>query len=146
LKSVRIRRKIALREKLGEGTMFKLVCLLNAVMVLPFAASVLIAPDFTFAQFGIDLGAEGAGVARGYGAAALGWGLVCVFLRNAADAGVILSVLTASLAFNGAEVLVQVPIALSGIASAMIWATVGGHSLAMLLSAWGLMNRRAAPA
>ncbi len=127
--------------QLRETTVFKLVCLLNSTMVLPFAASVLIAPDFTFGQFGLGLGPEGAGVARGYGAAALGWGLVCVLLRNSTDAGVVRTVLIASLAFNGGEVLIQVPIALSGIAAAMIWVTIGGHFVAALLSALGLMNR-----
>jgi hypothetical protein len=123
--------------------MFKLACILNAILVLPFAASVLAAPDFTFGQFGIDLGAEGAGVARGYGATALGWGLACLLLRESRDLGVMRAILIASLAFNTAEVLIQVPIALSGIASPMIWATIIGHSLTALVSASGLLNRAA---
>lgn len=121
--------------------MFRFICLFNAIMVLPFAASVLAAPDFTFGRFGIDLGPEGAGVARGYGAAALGWGLVCAQLRSARDPGVIRAVLIASLAFNGAEVLLQVPIALSGIASPMIWATIAGHGGLTVLSALALQRR-----
>lgn len=118
--------------------MFKLVCILNALMVLPFAVSVLIAPDFTFGQFGIDLGAEGAGVARGYGATALGWGIACVLLRDAADAGAVRGMLIASLVFNAVEVVIQVPVALSGIANAMIWTTIVGHAVVAVLSAVAL--------
>lgn len=117
------------------------VCILNALMVLPFAASVLAAPHFTFDQFGIDLGAEGAGVARGYGAAALGWGIACLLLRNAVDPPVVRAVLIASLAFNAVEVLVQVPIALSGAATAMIWTTIVGHALVAAFSAAALVGR-----
>jgi hypothetical protein len=140
LKFCPLRHTIAPSNQRQESNVFRLVCLLNAVLVLPFAASVMIAPDFTFGQFGIDLGPEGAGVARGYGAAALGWGLVCLLLRNAADVSVIRAVLMASLAFNGAEVLIQIPIALSGIANAQIWTTIGGHIVASLLSALALMQ------
>ncbi|MEZ5657845.1 MAG: hypothetical protein R3E83_04785 [Burkholderiaceae bacterium] len=85
---------------------------------------------------------EGAGVARGYGAAALGWGLVCVLLRSSQAADVVMSVLIASLAFNGAEVLLQVPVALSGIASPMIWVTIAGHALLAVLSLAGLVTAR----
>lgn len=128
--------------------MFRLVCILNAVMVLPFAISVLIAPAFTFDQFGLDLGAEGAGVARGYGATALGWGIACVLLRDAAETAVVRALMIASLAFNGVEVLLQVPIALSGIASAMIWTTIIGHAVVAVLSAMVLsrVGAVAAPA
>lgn len=124
--------------------MFRLVAILNAVMVLPFAACALAAPDFTFGLFGLDLGAEGAGVARGYGATALGWGLLCAMLSGTSDAAVRRSLLVASLAFNGAEVLLQVPIALSGIASAMIWSTIAGHAAIAVLGALGLARPRAA--
>ncbi len=62
--------------------MFRIVCIRNGVLVLPFAVSALLAPEFTFASFGLDLGAEGGGVARGYGAAALGWGLACALLSG----------------------------------------------------------------
>jgi hypothetical protein len=74
--------------------MFKLACILNALLVLPFAASALAAPDFTFAQFGIDLGTEGAGVARGYGASALGWGIACGLLRGATESTVVKALMT----------------------------------------------------
>ncbi len=124
--------------------MFRIVCLLNAIMVLPFAASVLVAPHFTFGQFGLDLGPEGAGVARGYGATALGWGIACTLLRNVTLAEVIRAILIASLAFNLVEVVIQVPIALSGIASAMIWTTIAGHAVAAALSGAALSQRPAA--
>lgn len=124
--------------------MFRLVCLLNAVLVLPFAASALAAPHFTFASFGLDLGAEGAGVAQGYGATALGWGLVCLLLSGSVAADVVRAVLVASLAFNLAEVLIQIPVALSGIASPMIWVTIVAHALVGGLSLLALVQRRAA--
>lgn len=114
--------------------MYRLVCLLNALLVLPFAVSALVAPDFTFANFGLDLGPEGGGVAQGYGAAALGWGLAAALLSGATDRAVTQPILIASLAFNLAEVAVQVPVALSGIASAMIWGTVIGHAVLAVLS------------
>ncbi|NWH07462.1 MAG: hypothetical protein HXY22_02235 [Alphaproteobacteria bacterium] len=114
--------------------MFRAVCLLNALMTLPFAAAVFAAPSFTFDQFGLEIGAEGAAVARGYGAAALGWGLACLLLQRAAARETATAMLVASLAFNGAELLTQVPIALSGVASAMIWTTIIGHAAVALLS------------
>jgi hypothetical protein len=126
--------------------MFKVVCVLNAVLVLPFAVSALVAPDFTFAQFGIDLGTEGAGVARGYGATALGWGIVCAMLRNTADRTVQTAILVASTAFNLAEVALQVPIALSGIASAMIWVTIIAHGVIGALSLYAQSSVRSAAA
>jgi hypothetical protein len=120
--------------------MFKTICFLNAVLVLPFAVSVLAAPGFTFDQFGIDLGPEGAGVARGYGATALAWGLVCVQLRKSEQPDVVQGVLWSSLVFNATEVAIQVPIALSGIATAMIWGTIGGHLVLAVLSALRLLK------
>lgn len=126
--------------------MFRLVCILNALLVLPFAVSVLVAPDFTFGQFGLDLGPEGAGVARGYGATALGWGIACVMLRDAKDWSVMRAMLIASLAFNAVEVLVQVPVAFSGIATAMIWTTIIGHAVVAALSALVLLRSSGAAA
>jgi hypothetical protein len=122
---------------------YRLVCILNAVLVLPFAVLVLAAPHFTFGQFGISLGDEGAGVARGYGATALGWGIVCTLLRDTSDPSVARPVLIASLVFNVAEVLIQVQVALSGIASPMIWTTIIGHSAVAVLSALCLTRRAA---
>lgn len=122
---------------------FRAVCFLNAFLVLPFAVSALSVPDFTFGLFDIDLGPEGAGVARGYGATALGWGIVCLLLRNRMELQVVTAVLIASLAFNGAEVLLQVPLALSGTVSAMIWVTIPGHGLIAVLSALGITQTRA---
>jgi hypothetical protein len=122
-----------------EDKMSRLVCILNAIMVLPFAVSALALPVFTFDMFGLDLGAEGAGVARGYGATALGWGLACVLLRNSLDVQVRQAVLIASFAFNAAEVLLQLPIAFSGIASPMIWTTIVGHGVIAMLSAYALL-------
>jgi hypothetical protein len=119
---------------------YKLVSVLNALLVLPFAASVLVAPEFTFDQFGIDLGTEGAGVARGYGATALGWGLACALLSDATDPAVVRAVMLSSLVFNFVEVLVQIPVALSGIASAMIWTTITGHSVVAVLSVLVLLR------
>ncbi|HMS95453.1 MAG TPA: hypothetical protein PKA03_09580 [Tabrizicola sp.] len=122
--------------------MFRVLALLNALLVLPFAASALAAPDFTFDQFGLDLGAEGAGIARGYGATALGWGIACLLLAGSAVAEVKRAIALASLAFNGAEVLLQVPIALSGIASSMIWVTISAHALLAALSLWLVWSGR----
>lgn len=126
--------------------MLRLVCLLNALPVLPFAASALLAPDFTFGLFGLDLGTEGSGVARGYGAAAPGWGLACLLLAGYTATGVARAILVASLAFNAAEVAVQVPVALSGIASAIIRTTIAAHALLAVLSAVTLVRRAAATA
>jgi hypothetical protein len=123
--------------------MFKLVCILNAILTLPFAAGVLVAPRFTFDQFGLDLGPEGAGVAQGYGAACLGWGLAAALLAGSKAPEVMRAILIASLAFNGAEVALQVPIALSGIASPMIWGTIGAHALTALLTVVVFMRRTA---
>ncbi|MBL9047298.1 MAG: hypothetical protein JNK34_08325 [Tabrizicola sp.] len=102
--------------------------------MLPSAVSVLAAPVITFNQFGIDLGPEGAGIARGYGATALGWGIACLLLAGSAVAEVLRAITLASVAFNGAEVLLQVPIALSGIASSMIWVTISAHAPLAALS------------
>lgn len=125
--------------------MFRLVCLLNALLVLPFAVSVILAPDFTFGNFGIDLGPEAGGVAQGYGAAALGWGLVTALLSGATDRAVVQPILIASLAFNLVEVVIQVTVALSGIASAMIWVTVISHAVLVcltLLALWRFPSPR----
>jgi hypothetical protein len=121
--------------------MYKLVCVLNTILTLPFAVSVLAAPRFTFDQFGLDLGPEGAGVAQGYGAACLGWGLAAVLLAGTKAPEVMRAILIASLAFNGAEVALQVPIALSGIASPIIWGTLGAHALTALLSLAAFLRR-----
>jgi hypothetical protein len=43
-----------------------------------------------------------------------------------------------------AEVVIQVPVAVSGIANTMIWVTIIGHSLAALLSLLGLVKRDSA--
>lgn len=122
--------------------MFKLVCFLNASLTFPFAVLAIAAPAFTFGQFGLDVGPEGDGIVRGYGAAALGWGLVCLMLRQSTSLETVRAILLASLAFNGAEVAIQVPVAQSGIASDLIWVTICGHgatalaSLAALALSW----------
>jgi hypothetical protein len=123
--------------------MFKVVCVLNSLVTLPFAAGVLVDPRFTFEQFDLDLGPEGAGVARGYGAAALAWGLACALLVGSKTAEVSRAVLIASLAFNCTEVAVQVPMALAGVASPMIWTTIGAHALIAILSLVGLVRQTA---
>jgi len=122
--------------------MFRIVCILNVFLVLPFAVSALVTPEVTFASFGLALGAEGVVVARGYGAAAMGWGLACALLSGSRAPEVVRGLMIASLAFNLAEVLVQVPVALSGIASAMIWGTIGAHAVLAALSAMALRPGR----
>jgi hypothetical protein len=120
--------------------MFRIVCLLNALMVIPFGISALIAPAYVFAQFGIAVDAATSGIVRGYGATALGYGIVLLLLRNAEDADDRRAVLSGSLVFNLLEVLLQVPLYANGLASSMIWVTICGHALLAVLSALALVQ------
>jgi hypothetical protein len=46
-------------------------------------------------------------------------------------------------AFNGLEVIIQVPVALGGLANGMIWTTISGHALVAVLSVLCLVRQRA---
>ncbi len=118
----------------GVSRMFRLACLINAALALPFSVVCLIAPTFTFAQFGIPVEGVVTGVARGYAAATLGWGIAAVLLMPNRDAGAQRGFLWGSLAFNGVEVAVQLPLYLQGVVSPMILTTIVGHSLAAIVT------------
>jgi hypothetical protein len=110
--------------------MFRLACLINALLVLPFAVACLIAPTFVFAQFGIPVEGLAAGVARGYAATTLGWGISAALLSANTDPAAQRAFLWGSLAFNLAEVAIQLPLYLAGTVSPMILVTIAGHGLA----------------
>ncbi len=120
--------------------MLKLVFWLNAVLLLPFGLAAIIAPEFVFSNFGMTIDAAGAGIARGYASLALGLGVIFLLLRNAIGRAVTVPLLLGSLVFNGAEVLVQVPIYFQGLANGMIWSTILGHCLGLVLSALALRD------
>ncbi len=120
--------------------MVRIICILTAILVIPFGIAAVLAPAMVFGQFGMTIDVVGAVVARGYGATALGYGIVFLMLRNAVERGVVLALLVGALVFNGLEVLVQVPFAFAGLANAMIWVTICGHALVGGLAAVALVR------
>lgn len=116
------------------AAMFRLLCILSGVMTIPFGIVALLAPAFTFGQFGIMVEGAQTGIVRGYGAAALGYGIVLVLLAAQADPVVRRAVLAGSVVFNAAEVALQLPLALGGQVSPMIWTTIAGHAVLLVLT------------
>jgi hypothetical protein len=54
--------------------MVRLLFIVNTLLTLPFGVLALAAPSALFAQFGIQLDAGGALIARGYGATLVAFG------------------------------------------------------------------------
>jgi hypothetical protein len=123
--------------------MFRAVCILTGILVIPFGIAAVIAPVFVFGTFGMVVDPAVAGIVRGYGATALGYGIVFVMLRDSLPGPVTQALLLASVAFNGLEVIIQLPVALGGLANGMIWTTISGHALVAVLSVLCLVRQRA---
>jgi hypothetical protein len=105
----------------------------NAVLVLAFAVPALFAPAAVFAPFGIGVDAATAGIVRGYAAALIGFGILLLGLRGTADPGLARLAVFAMLAFNALEVVLQLDLALNGLAGSAIWVTIAAHAA---LTAW----------
>lgn len=122
--------------------MRKLVHVLNAVLTIPFGIGAYIAPQQVFAPFGFSLDATGITLTKGYASAALGFGLVCWFTRNASEASASRGLMLASLAFNAMEAALQLPVAIQGIAKAPIWVTAVSHAILGVLSLVAILQKR----
>lgn len=120
--------------------MRKLVHVLNAVLTIPFGIGAYIAPQQVFTPFGFNLDATGIMLTKGYGSTALGFGLAYWCTRNLSDTSMRKGLLLASLAFNAMEAVLQLPVAVQGIARAPIWITAASHSILALLSIWALLT------
>jgi hypothetical protein len=120
--------------------MFQLACWANACLVLPFALACLAAPKFVFEQFGIAVEGAATGVARGYAATALGWGITAFLMRNVADVSARWAFLLGSIAFNTAEIALQVPMYFQGLANKTILMTIFGHAACAALSIAAITN------
>jgi hypothetical protein len=93
-----------------------------------------VAPKFVFEQFGIAIEGAATGVARGYAATALGWGITAFLMRNVADRPARRAFLLGAIAFNAAEVALQVPMYFQGLTNATILITIFGHAVCAALS------------
>jgi hypothetical protein len=111
--------------------------LANAAMTLGFAVGGYVAPVFTFAQFGLNLGPPEAALVRGYAAACLGYGSMMLGLKDLLPAEHVM--IAASTIFNVAETLLQghAIFANTGFSNT-IWATFLGHSGLAVWSLWRL--------
>lgn len=114
--------------------MYKFLAIVNAAIVLSFAASALVAPEVIFALFGIRLNGFGAVVARGYAAALIGYGLMMWFVRNVEAMDMRQQVLLTGFIVNGAEVFIQLFARLNGLAERVIWLSVFMHACLALMS------------
>ena len=100
---------------------------MNALLTLPFWLLALVVPEFMFAQFGLQLDAAGALIARGYAATLIGYGLVLWLNRNTGNPLIAGSFLLSMTAFNVIETLIQGIAGFQGIASAIIFGNVIIH-------------------
>jgi predicted DNA repair protein MutK len=111
--------------------------LANAAMTITFGVVGLAAPAVTFGQFGLSNISEATQVLiRGYGAAALGYGILVLQLRSVPQAE--RAVLWASAIFNVAEVALQGHAIQSQAGfNNMVWTTFLGHTV---LGIWSVVR------
>jgi len=112
----------------------KLIHILNAALTIPFGIGAYLLPVQAFEPFGFTLDATGVMLTKGYASTALGYGLAFWFTRNVGEGAMQKGLVLASLAFNGMEAALQLPVALSGMAKFPIWVTGGSHALLAILS------------
>jgi hypothetical protein len=101
---------------------------------LPFGVLALAAPSALFAQFGIQLDAGGALIARGYGATLVAYGAALLLTRHSADRGTVRALLVSMVLFNAIEAVIQGIAGVQGVAAAMIFGTVATHVVVAALS------------
>lgn len=118
--------------------------ILNACLTIPFGIAAYLFPQAAFEPFGFALDATAIMLTKGYAAAALGYGLAFWFTRNireSGESGAATGLIAASLAFNSLEALLQLPLAIEGVAGAPLWITGVSHALLALLSLAALLTQ-----
>lgn len=112
--------------------MVKALFILNVLLTLPFGILALAMPETVFAQFGLQLDAAGALVARGYGATLVGYGLVLLLMRSTTDPRTVKRFLWSMTAFNAIEAVIQGIAGAQGVALPMIYGNVALHGVVAL--------------
>ena len=115
--------------------------LANASLTIPFGVVGLVAPAFTFGQFGlVDIDVATKTLVRGYASAALGFGLVAWQLRDVPQAEHAL--LVASMVFNLAEAVLQShAVASQAGFNNMVWTTLLSHGALGLWSVYKFISQ-----
>ena len=115
--------------------------LANASLTIPFGVVGLVAPAFTFAQFGlVDIDVATQTLVRGYASAALGFGVVMWQLNDVPQAEHAL--LMASMVFNLAEAALQSHAVMSHAGfNNMVWTTLLSHGALGLWSVYEIISR-----
>ena len=122
--------------------MFRVVCYWTTLLVLPFGLAALIVPGILFGQFGMTLDAAAQGVARGYGATALGLGVTAFRLRYTVDPAVQVAVLNGILVFNLAELMTLVTLRLQDEVNLQSYGMIIGHMVGSVLTLLALQRTR----
>lgn len=117
-----------------RGTVVKRLLIVNALLTFPFGVVALAAPAAVFAQFGLQLDAGAALIARGYGATLVAYGVVLYLGRQSADPRMVRAFLVSIALFNAIEAVIQGIAGARGIAAAMIFGTVAIHAVVAVLS------------
>jgi hypothetical protein len=117
-----------------RGTVVESLFVVNALLTFPFGVLALLAPADLFAQFGLQLEAGAALIARGYGATLVAYGVVVYLERGTADRRTIRPFLVSMVLFNAIEGVIQGIAGAQGIATAMIFGTVAIHAVVAVLS------------
>ena len=116
---------------------------INAVIAMIFGIGFTFAPAMTLAPYGVELSAAGLHVARLFGAALVGYGIITWLLR-AADAGAQRSVAIALTVADALGTLISAWGVLSGITNALGWTTVAVYGLLCAGFAMHLLRKPAA--
>lgn len=113
--------------------MNRVLILVNAVLTLPFGIVALWAPTPVFAQFGVQLDAGGALIARGYGATLVAYGIALALLRDETEPRVLRALLLSMVAFNVIEAVIQGMAGMNGVASSAVYGNVVVHAIVAAL-------------
>jgi hypothetical protein len=114
--------------------MVKNLFVVNALLTFPFGLLALAAPAAVFAQFGLELDAAGALIARGYGATLVAYGSVLYLMRHSADRRTVKPFLLSMALFNAIEAVIQGVAGMQGVAAPIIFGNVAIHGLVAVLS------------
>jgi hypothetical protein len=114
-----------------------LICNLNALMCIPFGIAVQFAPTFVFSMFSskLELNTMGTLVGRGYGCAALGFGVISLMLKEESSINqtVARALVVSSAVFHVSEVILQVPARMEGLIDLFAYSTIIGHTIGGIL-------------
>ena len=103
---------------------FKTWAMIKAVVALVFGVPMVLAPGWLFSYFGVALGSAGALPARSYGAAMLGYLMVCWFARNADKSDARKAIVVALFVYDLVGFVASLYAQLSGMMNGLGWVIV----------------------